>query len=75
MNDEWWDSIGYFLKCTKPIISMLKNVNLDSSKLHLIYDMWDTMSEKVKVIVFKYEGKNLTISQSIFLYNSRNSCG
>nr|XP_009788797.1 PREDICTED: uncharacterized protein LOC104236553 [Nicotiana sylvestris] len=48
MNDEWWDKIEYFLKFTKPIVSMLRSADLDASKLHLVYNMWDTMIEKVK---------------------------
>ncbi|KAM3204482.1 hypothetical protein P3L10_027891 [Capsicum annuum] len=47
MNDEKWDSIDYFLKFREPIVDMLRDADLDSLKLHLIYDMWDSMIEKV----------------------------
>ncbi|XP_070045907.1 uncharacterized protein [Nicotiana tomentosiformis] len=64
MDDEWWDTIEYLLRCTEPIVSTLRSADLDCPKLHLIYDMWDTMIEKVKVIVFKHEGKDLITGQS-----------
>ncbi|KAM3238891.1 hypothetical protein P3L10_013924 [Capsicum annuum] len=48
MNDENWDIIDYLLKFTEPIVDMLRDADLDSSKLHLIYDMWDSMIEKVE---------------------------
>nr|XP_009600221.1 uncharacterized protein LOC104095736 [Nicotiana tomentosiformis] len=66
MDDEWWDTIEYLLRCTEPIIFMLRSADLDCPKLHLIYDMWDTIIKKVKVIVFEHEGKDLITGQSNF---------
>lgn len=66
MDDEWWDRVEYFLKCMEPIVSRLRRADLDCPQLHLIYDMWDTMIEKVKVIVFEHEGKDLINGQSDF---------
>ncbi|XP_060200771.1 uncharacterized protein LOC132629044 [Lycium barbarum] len=66
MKDEWWDKVDFFLEFTKPILSMLRNVDLDCPSLHLIYDMWDTMTEKVKKIIFEHEGKDLLTGQSDF---------
>jgi len=68
MNDEWWDKIEYFLKFTEPIVSMLRSADLDAPKLHLVYDMWDTMIEKVKAIIFEQEGKDLIVGQSNLFY-------
>nr|XP_016451072.1 PREDICTED: uncharacterized protein LOC107775806 [Nicotiana tabacum] len=64
MNDEWWDKIEYFLKFTEPIVSMLRSADLDAPKLHLVYDMWDTMIEKMKAIIFEQEGKDLMWNKS-----------
>ena len=66
MNDEKWDSIDYFLKFTEPIVDMLRSADIDGPKLHLIYDMWDSMIEKVKKVIFEHEGKDLISGQSIF---------
>ncbi|XP_049369458.1 uncharacterized protein LOC125834347 [Solanum verrucosum] len=66
MNDEKWDSIDYFLKFTEPIVDMLRSAVIDGPKLHLIYDMWDSMIEKVKKVIFEHEGKDLISGQSNF---------
>ena len=67
MNDEKWDSIDYFLKLTEPIVDMLRSADIDGPKLHLIYDMWDSMIEKV---IFEHEGKDLISGQSNFFDTS-----
>lgn len=66
MNDEKWDSIDYFLKFTEPIVDMLRSADIDGPKLHLIYDMWDSMIEKVKKVIFENEGKDFISGQSNF---------
>ncbi|XP_047253664.1 uncharacterized protein LOC124887790 [Capsicum annuum] len=69
MNDEKWDNIDYFWKFTEPIVDMLRDADLDGPKLHLIYDMWDSIIEKDKKIIFEHEGENLISGQSNF-FNS-----
>ncbi|XP_049391466.1 uncharacterized protein LOC125855822 [Solanum stenotomum] len=66
MNDEKWDSINYFLKFTEPIVDMLRSADIDGPKLHLIYDIWDSIIEKVKKVIFEHEGKDLISGQSNF---------
>jgi len=36
---------------------MIEVTDTDKPSLHLMYDMWDTMIEKVKVVVYRHEGK------------------
>jgi len=48
VNDLWWDDVRYFLSFTEPIYSMIRVADTDKPCLHLIYEMWDTMIEKVK---------------------------
>ena len=57
LDDIWWDRIEYILAFTEPIYSMLQVADTDKPCLHLIYEMWDTMIEKVKTIIFMYENK------------------
>lgn len=45
---------------------MLREANKDGPSLHLIYDVWDTMIEKTKDIIFEHEGKHVLSSQSNF---------
>ncbi|KAK6777737.1 hypothetical protein RDI58_024455 [Solanum bulbocastanum] len=65
MNDEKWNSIDYFLKFTKPIVDML-SVDIDGSKLHLIDEMWDSMIEKIKKVIFEHEEENLIFGSNLF---------
>eukprot|EP00268_Persea_americana_P064083 TRINITY_DN8394_c0_g1_i1.p1 TRINITY_DN8394_c0_g1~~TRINITY_DN8394_c0_g1_i1.p1 ORF type:complete len:495 (-),score=69.08 TRINITY_DN8394_c0_g1_i1:901-2232(-) len=57
LDDIWWDSIDYILSFTSPIYDMLRICDTDKPCLHLVYDMWDTMIEKVKTAIFRHEGK------------------
>ncbi|KAK2976448.1 hypothetical protein RJ640_015571 [Escallonia rubra] len=59
VNDTWWDKLEFFLSFTEPLMDMLRAADTDAPVLHLIYDMWDTMIEKVKLIIFEQEGENL----------------
>ena len=45
---------------------MLRAVDKDGFLLHLIYDMWDTMIENVKAIIFEQEGLDISSGQSQF---------
>ena len=37
---------------------MLRACDTDRLSLHLVYEMWDSMIEQVKVAIFKKEGKD-----------------
>ena len=64
IDDNWWDKIDYFLKLTKLIVDMLRVADKDGLLLPLIYDMWDTMIENVKAIIFEQEGLDISFGQS-----------
>ncbi|XP_022880766.1 uncharacterized protein LOC111398038 [Olea europaea var. sylvestris] len=66
VNDVRWDNLDYFLSFTEPIYNMLQVADTDSPVLHLIYDMWDTMIENVKKMVFEHEGIDLISGHSDF---------
>lgn len=66
VNDVWWDDLVYLLSFTEPIVDMLRAVNTDAPMLHSIYDMWDTMIENVKAIIFEHEDKDYITGQSNF---------
>ncbi|XP_060674357.1 uncharacterized protein LOC125418979 [Ziziphus jujuba] len=68
VNDQWWDRLDYFLSFTEPIFDMLRVADTDIPVLHLIYDMWDSMIERVKKIIFNHEGKDLISGSSVFFY-------
>ncbi|KAK9287266.1 hypothetical protein L1049_015679 [Liquidambar formosana] len=66
VNDMWWDSLDYLLKFTEPIIVMVRLADIDCLVLHLIYNMWDTMIENVKKIIFEHERKDVNLDESDF---------
>ena len=47
LSDLWWDKADYILEFTAPIYDMLRVADTDKSCLHLVYEMWDSMIEKV----------------------------
>lgn len=57
MDDLWWDKVTYILDFTAPIYDMIRVCDTDKPTLHLVYEMWDTMIEKVKLEIFKKEGR------------------
>ena len=56
LDEDWWYQVKYIVEFTKPIYSMLRAADTDKPCLHLIYEMWDSMIEKVKSIIFSKEG-------------------
>ncbi|XP_077239687.1 uncharacterized protein LOC143880580 [Tasmannia lanceolata] len=57
LDDVWWDSIDYILAFTSPIYNMLRECDTNTPYLHLVYDLWDTMIEKVRAAIYRKEGK------------------
>ncbi|KAG5549894.1 hypothetical protein RHGRI_015010 [Rhododendron griersonianum] len=66
LNEKWWDKVDYILSFTAPIDDMLRACDTDLPKkeaacdtdkptLNLIYNMWDTMIEKVKLAINTHE--------------------
>jgi len=66
LNDMWWDKIDYILSFTTPIYDMLRFCDTDKPCLHLLYDMWGTMIEKVKLAIYKQERKRLRESSTFY---------
>jgi hypothetical protein len=57
LNDVWWDKVDYILRITTPIYEMIRMTDTDTPCLHLVYEMWDSMIEKVKKVIYRFEGK------------------
>lgn len=57
LSDSWWAKIEYILDFTLPIYEMLRSCDTDKPCLHLVYEMWDSMIERVKSAIYKKEGK------------------
>ncbi|WVZ50320.1 hypothetical protein U9M48_001585 [Paspalum notatum var. saurae] len=59
LSDVWWGNVEYILRITNPIYEMIRLADTDTPCLHLIYEMWDSMIERVKKEIYLYEGKEL----------------
>jgi len=57
LSDVWWGNVEYILRFTSPIYDMIRFADTDTPCLHLIYEMWDSMIEKVKKEIYLHEGK------------------
>ncbi|XP_058212956.1 uncharacterized protein LOC131324830 [Rhododendron vialii] len=60
LKEEWWGDIDYILSFTLPIYEMLRACDTDKPCLHLVYEMWDAMIEKVRAAIYKHKNKNQT---------------
>ena len=56
LSDRWWDTINQILEFTAPIYDMLRIADTDKPCLHLVYEMWDSMIEKVNATIYWHEG-------------------
>ena len=56
LSDRWWDVVDYIIEFIAPIYDMLRAANTDRPCLHLVYEMWDSLIEKVKAIIYWHEG-------------------
>ncbi|XP_039155472.1 uncharacterized protein LOC104431857 [Eucalyptus grandis] len=75
LDDFWWDLIDYILSFTAPIYDMLRTCDTDKPCLHLVYDMWGSMIEKVKKAIYAHEVKRLDEKSTFYevLHDSRGS--
>ncbi|CAM8908385.1 unnamed protein product [Rhodiola kirilowii] len=55
MDDDWWDRLAYIVDFTRPIYEMIRYCDTDKPCLHLVYELWESMIEKVKIEIYKKE--------------------
>ncbi|KAH1257533.1 hypothetical protein GmHk_03G007476 [Glycine max] len=55
VNDDCLDKVDYIIDFTKPIYDMIQVCDTNRPCLHLVYEMWDSMIEKVKLEIYKKE--------------------
>ncbi|KAL9685775.1 hypothetical protein QQ045_023227 [Rhodiola kirilowii] len=55
LNEDWWDKVNYILAFTTPIYDMIRVCDTDKPCLHLVYEMWDVMIEKVRKVIYEHE--------------------
>lgn len=55
VSDDWWDNIDYILSFTAPIYDMLRCCDTNKPRLHLVYNLWDTMIAGVRKAIYNHE--------------------
>nr|VDD52427.1 unnamed protein product [Brassica oleracea] len=68
LSDEWWEKVSYIIYFTRPIYEMIRFCDTDKPSLHLIYEMWDSMIEKVKYEIYKKEKRPLIEVSPFYKY-------
>ncbi|KAG6519794.1 hypothetical protein ZIOFF_023303 [Zingiber officinale] len=53
LDDQFWEKIDYILAFTSPIYEMLRKADTNQPCLHLVYEWWDEMIEKMRVAISK----------------------
>ncbi|XP_062196874.1 uncharacterized protein LOC133899819 [Phragmites australis] len=66
LSDVWWGNVEFILKFTQPIYDMIRVADTDTPCLHLIYEMWDSMIEKVKKEIYLWEGNEQNEESNLF---------
>ncbi|XP_073364006.1 uncharacterized protein [Aegilops tauschii subsp. strangulata] len=59
LSDVWWSKVEYILKITEPVHEMIRVTDTDNPCVHLVYEMWDSMIEKVRKAIYEREERNL----------------
>jgi len=59
LDDFLWDSINYIFLFTTLIYGMLRICDTNKPCIHLVYDMWGSIIEKVKKVIYAHEVKKL----------------
>ena len=65
LDDIWWDKVDYILSFTAPIY-VLRKIDIDMVVLHLVYEMWDSMIEKVRQVIYRQERKTENEQSSFY---------
>ena len=66
LDEYFWDEIDYILSFTASIYEMIRMTDRDKPSLHLDYEWWDTMIEKVKATIYRKEHKQLHEQSDFF---------
>ncbi|CAH9062954.1 unnamed protein product [Cuscuta europaea] len=67
LDEGWWEKVDYILQFTGPMYDMIRICDTDKPCLHLVYEMWDSMIENVRMTIFAHEGKTY-VEYSPFYY-------
>jgi len=58
--------VDYVLDFTIPIYDVLRKTDMNMTTLHLVYEMWDSMIENVRKVIYQHERKTKFEHSSFF---------
>ncbi|XP_050238985.1 uncharacterized protein LOC126688363 [Mercurialis annua] len=67
LDENWWVKLNYIISFTGPIYKMIRVCDTNKPCLHLVYEMWDSMIQKVKMLIHEHENIQPTDSSSFYL--------
>ena len=66
LDDNWWMKVDYIFAFIALVYGVLRKTDTNMTTLHLVYEMWDSMIEKVRKVIFEHEGKTEVEHSSFF---------
>ena len=66
LDDNWWMKVDYILVFIVLIYDVIRKTDTDMTTLHIIYEMWDSMIENLRKVIFEHEGKTEVEHSSFF---------
>jgi len=49
--------VDYIIPFTAPIYNVIRKIDTNMTTLHLVYEIWDSMIENVRKLIFQHERK------------------
>jgi len=52
LTGNWWMKVDYILAFIVPIYDVLRKIDTNTATLHLVYEIWESMIENVRKIIY-----------------------
>ena len=52
-----WDKVNYKLAFTASMYDVLRKIDTNVTSLYLVYEMWDSVIDKVRKVIYRQERK------------------
>ena len=57
LSGIWWDKVNYKLAFTASMYDVLRKIDTNVTSLYLVYEMWDSVIDKVRKVIYRQERK------------------
>ncbi len=73
VDKDWCEKVYYILAFTRPIYDIIRVCDKGKPCPYLVYELWDSMIEKVKNVIFYHEGKQADVFSHFYYVVHQNS--